>query len=886
MEGHAEMEMLRTLKGPSTGEVSVHLVARDSPGSGPHLPATAFIIPASSATLSLPSSALDVSCFPREPIHVGVPEQVAGSEPVPATVLPQFSAGPASSSASTVRLLEWTEAVVPPPGSGLRFRISEYKPLNMAAVEQPPTPELRREGVTEYKDGGVPAGDDEAGPRQPEDHPQNPPEEPSQEPPEDDSTCQCQACGPQQAAGPDLGSSNDGCPQLFQERSVIVENSSGSTSASELLKPMKKRKRREYQSPSEEESEPEAMEKQEEEKDPEGQPTASIPESEEWSSSQPATGEKKEGWSWESYLEEQKAITAPVSLFQDSQAVTHNKNGFKLGMKLEGIDPQHPSMYFILTVAEVCGYRLRLHFDGYSECHDFWVNANSPDIHPAGWFEKTGHKLQPPKGYKEEEFSWSQYLRSTRAQAAPKHLFVSQSHSPPPLGFQVGMKLEAVDRMNPSLVCVASVTDVVDSRFLVHFDNWDDTYDYWCDSSSPYIHPVGWCQKQGKPLTPPQDYPDPDNFCWEKYLEETGASAVPAWAFKVRPPHSFLVNMKLEAVDRRNPALIRVASVEDVEDHRIKIHFDGWSHGYDFWIDADHPDIHPAGWCSKTGHPLQPPLRPREPSSASPGGCPPLSYRSLPHTRTSKYSFHQRKCPTPGCDGSGHVTGKFTAHHCLSGCPLAERNQSRLKAELSDSEASARKKNLSGFSPRKKPRHHGRPSPSLSRIGRPPKYRKIPQEDFQTLTPDVVHQSLFMSALSAHPDRSLSVCWEQHCKLLPGVAGISASTVAKWTIDEVFGFVQTLTGCEDQARLFKDEIILTIHVTEKVEVFRRNTFTFLPSHLHVSSHPHSSSLSFLLQWKTCCFHLSEANLLPAMPAIKGKEETRKGFWTFKMGLQR
>lgn len=38
-----------------------------------------------------------------------------------------------------------------------------------------------------------------------------------------------------------------------------MENSSGSTSASELLKPVKKRKRREYQSLSEEESEPEAM---------------------------------------------------------------------------------------------------------------------------------------------------------------------------------------------------------------------------------------------------------------------------------------------------------------------------------------------------------------------------------------------------------------------------------------------------------------------------------------------------------------------------------------------------------------------------------------------------------------------------------------------------
>ncbi|XP_058418654.1 lethal(3)malignant brain tumor-like protein 1 [Diceros bicornis minor] len=802
MEGHAEMEMLRTLKGPSTGEVSVHLVPRDSPGSGPHLPATAFIIPASTATLGLSSSALEVSCFPREPIHVGAPERVAGSVPVTATVLPQLSAGPAASSgASAVRLLEWTEAAAPPPGSGLRFRISEYAQLNMVGAEQPPSPELRREGVAEYENGEGPAGGGDSDTQQPADLPQDPPEDPPQDPPEDDGTCQCQACGPQQGAGPDAGSSSDGCPQLYQERSVIVENSSGQNSAcasaSELLKPMKKRKRREYQSPSEEESEPEATEKQEEGKDPEGQPTASTPESEEWSISQPASGEK-EGWSWESYLEEQKAITAPVSLFQDYQAVPHNKNGFRPGMKLEGIDPQHPSMYFILTVAEVCGYRLRLHFDGYPECHDFWINANSPDIHPTGWFEKTGHKLQPPKGYKEEEFSWSQYLRSTRAQAAPKHLFVSQSHSPPPLGFQVGMKLEAVDRMNPSLVCVASVTDVVDSRFLVHFDDWDDTYDYWCDPSSPYIHPVGWCQKQGKTLTPPQDYPDPDSFCWEKYLEETGASAVPTWAFKVRPPHTFLVNMKLEAVDRRNPALIRVASVEDVEDHRIKLHFDGWSHAYDFWIDADHPDIHPAGWCSKTGHPLQPPLRPREPSSASPGGYPPLSYRSLPHTRTSKYSFHHRKCPTPGCDGSGHVTGKFTAHHCLSGCPLAERNQSRLKAELSDTEASARKRNLSGFSLRKKPRHHGR-------IGRPPKYRKILQEDFSTLTTDVMHQSLFMSALSAHPDRSLSVCWEQHCKLLPGVAGISASAVAKWTIDEVFGFVQTLTGCEDQARLFKDE---------------------------------------------------------------------------------
>lgn len=43
--------------------------------------------------------------------------------------------------------------------------------------------------------------------------------------------------------------------------------------------------------------------------------------------------------------------------------------------------------------------------------------------------------------------------------------------------------------------------------------------------------------------------------------------------------------MKLEAVDRRNPALIRVASVEDVEDHRIKVApgLLGWGSGQAGW---------------------------------------------------------------------------------------------------------------------------------------------------------------------------------------------------------------------------------------------------------------------------------------------------------------
>lgn len=38
-----------------------------------------------------------------------------------------------------------------------------------------------------------------------------------------------------------------------------------------------------------------------------------------------------------------------------------------------------------------------------------------------------------------------------------------------------------------------------------------------------------------------------------------------------RAPHGFEVNHKLEAVDRRNPMLIRVATVTDTEDYRLKV---------------------------------------------------------------------------------------------------------------------------------------------------------------------------------------------------------------------------------------------------------------------------------------------------------------------------
>ncbi|XP_037393740.1 lethal(3)malignant brain tumor-like protein 3 isoform X3 [Pygocentrus nattereri] len=507
-------------------------------------------------------------------------------------------------------------------------------------------------------------------------------------------------------------------------------------------------------------------------------------------------GGKKKSWCWASYLEQEKAIAAPSKLFKEYQSFPQAKNGFRVGMRLEGVDPEHPSMYCVLSVAEVSGHRVRLHFDKFSECYDFWVNSNSSDIHHAGWCEKTGHKLQPPKGMKSEAFGWCPYLKMNKVQAAPKALFDNQNTMVTPLGFRVGMKLEAVDKKNPSFVCVATVTDLVDSRLLVHFDGWDESYDYWCDATSPYIHPIGWCQENGKTLTTPPGFPDTASFSWEKYLEETSSLPAPARAFKTRPPHSFQLNMKLEVVDKRNPMLIRVATVAETDEHRIKIHFDGWTDEYDYWMDTDSPDIHPAGWCTKTGHPLQPPISPQDMFESSEVGC-----------------------PTPGCKGVGHIKGaRYSGHHSAVGCPYSEINMNK-DSVLPD--------RLSGEMPGSglgRPRREPNPNTDTSaqEVGRPCKVRKVkveelPQEEemesevsstveSKELTlQQALHQSVFMPCSTPNP--SMPHCWDQHSKLLPSVAGITASKVATWSVEQVSEFIQGLPGCREQVRTFREEQI-------------------------------------------------------------------------------
>ncbi|XP_036936791.1 lethal(3)malignant brain tumor-like protein 2 isoform X2 [Acanthopagrus latus] len=191
-------------------------------------------------------------------------------------------------------------------------------------------------------------------------------------------------------------------------------------------------------------------------------------------------------------------------LFKKPRFVYMEGGFFEKGMKLEAIDPLNLGSICVATIHKVLldGY-LMVGIDGTISNNGsdwFCYHASSHAILPVNFCKKNNIPLTVPGGYDSQTFTWDNYLKEKKAKAAPAHLFNADY---PGHSFSPNMKLEAVDLMEPRLVCVATVKRCVGRLLLIHFDGWEDEFDQWIDHQSPDIYPIGWCDLLGYPLQLP-----------------------------------------------------------------------------------------------------------------------------------------------------------------------------------------------------------------------------------------------------------------------------------------------------------------------------------------------------------------------------------------------
>lgn len=309
--------------------------------------------------------------------------------------------------------------------------------------------------------------------------------------------------------------------------------------------------------------------------------------------------------------------TLPVNFAEQLKECLNSR--FKPGMRLECVDKRRISAVRIATIDKIVGCRLHLTYEGDDDDYDpsFWCHQDSPLIHPVGWARIVGHELKSTqeyattslektmeKNFDENDAKW--YMFTVPKYTRPSNTTLEQE-------FREGMKLEAIDPLNLSTICPATVTKVLRNNYLmVGIDGVmaDDGSDWFCyHASSPSIFPVGFSQLNNIPLTPPKGYHR--EFDWFTYLKETRSIAAPVNLFKRElPNHGLKEGMFLEAVDLMVPRLVCVATITKVVGRLLRIHFNGWDESYDQWCDCESSELYPIGWCQMVGYPLEPPKDP------------------------------------------------------------------------------------------------------------------------------------------------------------------------------------------------------------------------------------------------------------------------------------
>ncbi|KAG5201346.1 hypothetical protein JEQ12_004109, partial [Ovis aries] len=356
-------------------------------------------------------------------------------------------------------------------------------------------------------------------------------------------------------------------------------------------------------------------------------------------------------------------------------------------------DSQDPFQFWIVSVLENAGGRLRLRYVGLedTESYDQWLFYLDYRLRPVGWCQENEYRMDPPSEIYplKTDSEWKRALEKSLIDAAkfPLPMEVFKDHADLRSHFfTVGMKLETV---NMSHICPASVTKVFNNHFFqVTIDDLrpePSKLSMLCHADSLGILPVQWCLKNGVNLTPPKGYAGQD-FDWADYHKQHGTEEAPPFCFRNTSfSRGFTKNMKLEAVNPRNPGELCVASVIAVKGRLMWLHLEGLqSPAPEFIVDVESMDIFPVGWCEANSYPLTTPHKRAsqkkrkiavvQPENQSPSTVP---VEKIPHDL----------CLFPHLDATGTVNGKyccpqlFINHRCFSGPYL---NKGRI-AELPQS---------------------------------------------------------------------------------------------------------------------------------------------------------------------------------------------------------
>lgn len=203
---------------------------------------------------------------------------------------------------------------------------------------------------------------------------------------------------------------------------------------------------------------------------------------------------------------------APKTAFMQSQEPL--TNDFDLNMKLEAKDPRNESSWCLATVISKEGLRIGLRLDGSDNKNDFYELVDSDNIRPIIPRRYIYEPLLPPFGYTGDISNYSHFVEKTLLKPgtilAPETCFKPKPKSPARNMFQVGMKLEAIDRKNPLFICPATIVDVTCDLVRIIFDGWSESYGYTCTYYSRDLFYVNWCRDTNHRLSAPKG--------WERFL--------------------------------------------------------------------------------------------------------------------------------------------------------------------------------------------------------------------------------------------------------------------------------------------------------------------------------------------------------------------------------